>query len=495
MNKSVLILDCGATNVKACLVDEKGSVVSFSETNECKADPYFTGGLIWDIYDIQEKLIRCIRRLLSVSKNSEITAITATSFGVDGALVKKDGTVVYPVIAWKCSRTQETEIKLNNYFDRDRLYQETGLQSYHFNTINKLIWLKENRPQSLDSADHFVLMPSLILWFLSGEFTSDMSMAGTTMLTSLRDRTFSHEILCKLDLKNDLFTRPVEPGTIIGRLTRRSAELFGLSPGIPVIATGHDTQFALIGSGAGLNEPVLSSGTWEILMVRAKTDSIQMPLRQEGITIEFDAVPGICNPGVQWVASGVTEWIGRMFYQEINGGTEKYKEMISGAEKIDPGSGGLSVIPEIFPGGFSGYKGRIDGLSHDTTRAHIYRATLESLCYYTRFAMEKLTNAGKFKPSRMICVGGGSKNHLWNSLRASVLGIPLRVKEVAEATAIGAAMVSFTGSGTFKSIEDASLAMLRQDATEIIPDRDSKTYDELYKQYVKNVFIKQLDNS
>ena len=60
-----------------------------------------------------------------------------------------------------------------------------------------------------------------------------------------------------------------EPGTIAGTVSTKAAEETALPAGTPVVLTGHDTQFAIFGSGAGKNEPVLSSGTWEILMVRA----------------------------------------------------------------------------------------------------------------------------------------------------------------------------------------------------------------------------------
>jgi L-fuculokinase len=66
MKKAILILDCGATNVKACLVDIKGHIISsHSLPNETIADPHFKGGLIWDIDDIWNKLTACSRKICS----------------------------------------------------------------------------------------------------------------------------------------------------------------------------------------------------------------------------------------------------------------------------------------------------------------------------------------------------------------------------------------------------------------------------------------------
>ena len=63
--------------------------------------------------------------------------------------------------------------------------------------------------------------------------------------------------------------------------------------GIPVVATGHDTQFAIFGSGAEKNQPVLSSGTWEILMVRSERFRSGKEQLDMGITTELDSRPGL----------------------------------------------------------------------------------------------------------------------------------------------------------------------------------------------------------
>jgi L-fuculokinase len=145
--RGVIVLDCGATNVKACLVDEEGQVVAtHSIINKVSPDVFFEGGLIWDAGEIFAKMIRCVRAVMGISGDNEISALTVTSFGVDGAPVKRDGSLCYPVISWQCPRTQSALQNCGRYFSNDELYVVTGLQSYHFNTLFKMIWFKENRP-------------------------------------------------------------------------------------------------------------------------------------------------------------------------------------------------------------------------------------------------------------------------------------------------------------------------------------------------------------
>ena len=487
IKKAVLILDCGATNVKACLVDTAGQIISsHSLPNETTADPFFKGGLIWDIDDIWNKLVTCSQKVCGEIKDTEIVAVTVTTFGVDGAAMKKDGTLCYPVISWQCSRTQQTEQNIRKYFDPVWLYKITGLQSYHFNTIYKLIWLRENRPDVLSEMDYYVLMPSLILHRLSGEFVTDTTMAGTSMLTGNKKRSFSDEILKPLWLSSEIFPPIVEPGTIVGKLTKDSAQALGVDQGISVIASGHDTQFAILGSGAGINQPVLSSGTWEILMVRANSASLQIPAKDSGVTIEFDSQPGLVNIGVQWVASGVLEWISSLFYPDLSGNS-RHSTMMHEAVSIPAGSNGVLITPELFPGGFSGKSASINGFTHETTRAHIYRATLEALSYYACYGLNQLHQVGNYQAKNVICVGGGSKNLLWNQIRADVMGIPVKALDMKETTALGAAMTAFTGLGIYKDIEEAFMASGDR-FVEYLPGKESMKYRELYLEFVEKVF-------
>jgi L-fuculokinase len=490
MKQAILILDCGATNVKACLVDTTGKIIaSHSLPNHTVPDPLYPGGLIWDIEDIWGKLSSCSRKVCSAAGETEIKAVTVTTFGVDGAALKKDGTLCYPVISWQCNRTEKIEKNIGRYYDPEWLYQTTGLQSYHFNTINKLIWLRENRPDVLQEMDYYVMMPSLFLQRLSGEIITDTTMAGTSMLTDLRQRNFSDAVLQPLGLHPDVFPVLTEPGTVIGKVTAQAADALGVRTGTAVVVAGHDTQFAMLASGAGVNQPVLSSGTWEILMVRARAEAMTIPTRKAGITVELDARPGLVNPGVQWVASGVLEWISRLVYPDLPDDGSRYETIIREAGTIPPGSHGLSLVPELFPGGFSGKPGSIRGIRYETTRAHLYRAGLEALGCYLAYGLEKLQQVGNYTSGEVICVGGGSKNLLWNQIRADIAGIPVKVLDVKETTALGAAMVAMMGVGIYSGIEEAFSAV-ENNYTMFEPGENRNDYVDLYERYVEEVFEK-----
>ena len=465
-----IVFDCGATNVRVIALDSKGDILaSESYTNNTRQDPFYPSYRIWDVYEIWNKMcMACKKVLLQINKN-HIAGVTVTTFGVDGALFDKNGTMLYPVISWQCERTNPIMAGIGKYVPLNELYAETGVLPFNFNTINKLIWLVEHKQELVEKSAIFLFMPSIFSFFLTGEMVNDMTMAGTSMVTSLSSRGYSKNIVNCIGFPIEKLGKPVEPGTITGRVSSKASSETGIPVNIPVVATGHDTQFAVFGSGAEPNEPVLSSGTWEILMARSpcyKSGKEQLDIV---ITTELDSRPGLYNIGNQWIASGMLEWARRILYPDIK--ENVYDIMINGASAVTPGSNGIKIIPKFYEELKGEPGGKILGLTMDSTRDEIYRAMLEALSQRLKEGKDALEKAGGFKTDSILCVGGGSKNRLWNQLRANHTGIPIRVPDRKETTVLGASLFVQSACGNFASPEEARSA-IDYKVTIIEPNKD-----------------------
>jgi L-fuculokinase len=451
MADAVLVLDCGATNVRAIAVSAEGRIlVARSVPNAASPDPGFPGGRIWDHDRIWRDFAASSRAVQAELGPGRIGAVTVTTFGVDGTLVDREGTPLHPVIAWQCERTAPLIEAVTARLPR--LYERCGVQAYPFNTIYKLAWLVQNRPAAVGRAHAWLFLSNLFQHRMTGGFATDATMAGTSMLTDLETRAFSPETLGSLGLAPGLFPREVEAGTVVGELLPAAAEELGLSPGLPVVSAGHDTQFALYGSGVDENEPVLSSGTWEILMVRTRRMTRTEALQQRGVTVEFDVERGLCDPGVMWIASGLLEWLRRLAFGDL-AGDAAYETMITEGSQAGPGSGGLR-----FAGDPLANQGTFSGLGLGTTRGQMARAIFEHLAFRARTALALLEGASGFRAESIRCVGGGSKNRLWNQIRADVLGRPVRVVDRKETTALGAACFAMPALGLYRDAKSARAA-------------------------------------
>ena len=463
-NDVIVVLDCGATNVRAIAVDSTGKIAGKSilpnATQPSAENPAWH---IWSLEEILGKFARCCADLLNELNGTahRVVGLTVTTFGVDGALVDADGELIYPVISWKCPRTGSAMDNIRHYIDSTTLQRISGVGHFSFNTIYKLIWLKENRPEALDRAHSWLFISSLINHRLTGVFSTDLTMAGTSQLFDLAAGKFSAEILNSIGIPATLFPALVDPGQLIGLLQEDAAQRLGLPAGLPVTSSGHDTQFALFGSGAAMDLPVLSSGTWEILMARtAQVNTTSLSNFPES-TCELDSARGFYNPGLQWLASGVLEWVKDTCWKGRDSGGV-YEQMIAEAADVAPGCDGVRMLPELLmgPGGAGG--GAYSGLSIATSRGHLYRAALEALAAKLAHQLRELERICGFKADQLILVGGGSKNRLWNQIKADALQIPVRVVAENEITVLGAALYGFFGLGHFPSPE-AARAVVQHD--------------------------------
>ena len=450
----VIVFDCGATNARVIAIDSRGNIVaSESSSNNTKPDPFNPAWRIWDAPEIWKQMCLGSKKILTQIDPGKIAGVTITTFGVDGTFFDKAGKMLYPVISWQCERTAPIMANIGKYILLQDLYGESGVLPFTFNTINKFIWFAENKPELIEKSHRFLFMPSIFSWFLTGEMINDTTMAGTSMTTNLKSRKMSENILNKIGFPEDKFGEIAEPGTITGKVNAKAASETGIPEGTPVVATGHDTQFAIFGSGAEKNQPVLSSGTWEILMVRSEGFKSGREQLDMSITTELDSRPGLYNIGNQWIASGILEWARKNLYSDIQ--ENVYEAMISGAEKVAPGSNGIKVVPKFYEELKGKPGGQILGLTMESTRDEIYRAMLEALSERLVEGKNALEKAGGFRAESILCVGGGSKNRLWNKLRAQYTGVPIKVIDQKETTVLGASLFVQAACGNAASPEDA----------------------------------------
>lgn len=445
-NEVILVLDCGATNVRSIAVDRQGKIITRAAT--ANASDVAVENSAWHQWSLDAILLRfaeCCRQIRDELSSCTVRGITVTTFGVDGALVDEHGELLYPVISWKCSRTAAVMENISRFMPAQQLQQISGVGAFSFNTLYKLIWLKENHPQLLEQAHAWLFISSLINHRLTGEFTTDITMAGTGQMLDIHQRDFSEQILQATGLPRRLFPRLVEAGQKIGTLQSDAANMLGLPGGIPVISAGHDTQFALFGAGAEQDEPVLSSGTWEILMVRSIQVNTPLLSHYAGSTCELDSHAGLYNPGMQWLASGVLEWVRKLLWTPET----PWQTLIEEARIIPAGAQGVKMRCDLLSCQDAGWQ----GVTLNTTRGHFYRAALEGLTEQLARNLQTLQKIGHFNATELLLVGGGSRNALWNQIKANMLNIPVKVLDDAETTVAGAAMFGWYGVGEFSSPE------------------------------------------
>ncbi len=453
----IIVLDCGATNIRVVAIDCATSEIVAKHSMHNSTKEYNNEGLIWDIDEIFNKLQACCIEVMKQIPKESVKAVSTTTFGVDGTFLDDNKRPLYPIISWQCKRNAKIMDKsLFHYFDKNALFHKTGVGYFPFNTINKFIWFKENKPEVLEKASSFLFISSYINFKLTDVLSCDFTMLGTSMLTNLNTQNLSEEIAETIGYNTNIFKNIVNPGDIVGNITDPMAARFHLPSNVPVVSSGHDTQFAIFASGTDDHTPVLSSGTWEILMVDTqKIASLDSSLLDKGITIEFGCELQHYSMGIQWLASGIIEWVRRNFYGEISNDEEAYNTMISEVYDYKEEIDSATVSVEI---DFLNNQGAIKGLSINSKRYAIYYNLLVELAKHLKSSLHSLENLSHFKAKQLVCVGGGSKNKLWNQIKADTLNIPIIINNRIENTVLGAsyyAMQAITKNKSASEIRDS----------------------------------------
>jgi xylulokinase len=160
---------------------------------------------------------------------------------------------------------------------------------------------------------------------------------------------------------------------------------------------------------------------------------------------------------------------------------------------VPPGCHGVTFLPDlrgrISPVPDPDARGAWFGLSADSDRGALYRAVLEGLAFEARLTVEDLIALPGLQPiERVRAIGGNTRNPLLMRIRASVYDRPILAAEMAEATALGAALLGGLAAGVFSSLADA-LAGLTTEVAEVAPQPDwVGHYDAHYREVYRPAY-------
>lgn len=353
-------------------------------------------------------------------------------------------------------------------------------------SVSKLLWMKENHPEIWDGAQRFLLYEDYINFRLTGETVIDYSLASRTMLFDIFAKNWSAPLLEYVGLSPNRLSRPVLSGTIIGNLLPSVCKKLGLSPGVCVVAGGHDVPTALMGGGAilGQNRAVDTIGTTECISV-----PLHVPLSKETILDESL----VCEPSMEkdcyntlafmWNGGILLEWFKKTFSHDDS---RDFFSEYDGRCVQDPSR--LLVMPHFSGTGtmHAGKKplGAVIGLTLKTNPSDIYQAILEGINFEMRMNLEKLRGTSA-KIQEIVAVGGGTKSSVWLQMKANIYNCPIFTLECWEAGAMGVAIAGATAVGYYPDHQTAVQHMIHNHSRFDPNYQVASRYEVEYQRYKK----------
>ena len=499
----LMAVDAGTGSVRAVLFDTDGNQVGVSQQEWFhREDPRWPGSMDFDWKHNWDLASGCIRDVLKDTgvDPAEIAAVSTTCMREGIVLYDDQGQEI-----WACanvdSRSNDEVAQLvreNPDLEKD-IYRKSG-QTYALGAIPRVLWVKNKMPEVYEKVRYLGMFNDWLIYKLTGVLAVEPSNGSTTGMMDLRTRSWDPSIMEKVGLRGDIFPPVIECGSPAGKISAKGAAETGLKEGTLVVAGGGDCQLGTIGVGVvDAGQAAIFGGSfwqYEFNTASGETDA------DCRVRVNCHAVPGMWQYEALAFKPGlVMRWYRDAFCQdEVRRakaeGCDPYELMNREAEKIPAGCYGMMCAfsdimnyiswrhasPTFTDFGFEPEK---------YNKYTFYRAIMENTCMITKGHMDLVREATGGAPEEVVFAGGASKGEVYCQILADVLGIPVKVPVVREATALGAAILAGYGAGIYSDISEAARKLVRWHKVYTPNPENHALYEKMYTPW-REMYASQL---
>ena len=485
MTKRVLAFDFGASSGRAIIGCFDGDKITLEEVHRFSNDPVSVGGTVyWDVlrlfYEIKQGIIKA-------KIAGGFDSIGIDTWGVDFGLIDSEGKLMENPVHYRDARTVGLVDEAFKTMPKEKLYGITGIQFMELNTLFQLIALKKYRPWMLERADKMLFMPDLFGYMLTGKMCAEYSIASTSQLIDLDKRTWSKEILDAFGIKESVFAPLVQPGTVLGELSKEVCEECGVDP-VPVISVcGHDTQSAITSVPCQDGDfAFLSSGTWSLFGTELDKPIVNETSMNINITNEggFDGSTGFLKNiiGLWLIQESRRQW-------KREGKEYSYADLEKLALAAEPFKCFIDPdAPEFVPHGIIPERVREfcrkTGQYVPETVGEIMRCIYESLAMKYRLTFEKLRECTERDYPVIHVIGGGTKDGLLCQMTANSCDRTVKAGPI-EATVMGNVAVQLMSDGSVKNIGQARKIVADSSELKTFEPKDTDKWAGAYEDFLK----------
>lgn len=444
----IIALDEGTTNAKAVAIDGQGRVVAkFSRPLTIQTPR--EGWVEQPANLLLESSLAVVAQAVAAVGIARIAAL-AISNQRETAVgwYRASGKPIGPALTWQCSRTADFCQSLREQGREAEIKAITGLPVAPLFSASKMRWLLQAVPNGTALAEQGEIclgtVDSWLLWHLTGgeSFCCDYSNASRTQLLNVVRGEWDDEMLALFGIPRAALPA-IRPSAGLFGHTRG---LTGIPDGIPVMAAIGDSHAALFAHGLGAAGCVKATyGTGSSVM--APVNSARCDVKALATTIAWHdgerLVYGLegniphTGDAVAWMAdsTGLSELTEASLTHALNTLPASVESTL-----------GVYFVPALTglgaPWWDENARGLIHGLSRGVTRAHLIRAALESITYQIADVVVAMRQQGDFSLNALMVDGGPTKNDWLMQYQADLLGCPVLRSDVAELSAIGAALLA-----------------------------------------------------
>ena len=456
--KKYIAVDLGASNGRVIVGDLNSiEVISRFPSRPVRIKKTIYWDFLGLMADIREGLKAAFRKY-----GDEIVSIGFDTWGVDYALLDENGELLGNPYHYRDERNDGMVEEFLKIVPRDEVYSETGVQFMQINTLYQIFAHNRTSPGVVKAARHFLTVPDLLNYWLTGVMKNEFSEVTTTQLYNPVKKEWSEKLIKAAGFDPEIFKEIILPGTVLGPLLPEEAKKLGAGPDVVVTAVAcHDTASAVAAMPAvnGGNPAYISSGTWSLLGIELEKPAINELSLKYNFTNEG---------GREGTITYLKNIMGLWIIQECKAFWDKNDQEYSWPQIVDmakaAGSHGarIDVDDPVFLKSnltSSGMPVRVreyckaHGGDIPETVGEIAACVFRSLAEKYAAIIKMLEESTSGKIDCLHIIGGGCQNELLNRWTAEAIKIPVYAGPV-EATAIGNILVQAVAAGEVSSYED-----------------------------------------
>ncbi|MBD2867488.1 rhamnulokinase [Paenibacillus arenilitoris] len=479
---TILAYDLGASSGRALLGRLNGGKIEVEELHRFPNDPVQAGDrLHWDIL----RLLHELKQALLKAKHRGIkpSSIAIDSWAVDFGFIGANGELLGNPYHYRDRHTDGVMEQLIEELSATEIFARSGIQFLPFNTIYQLAALKRADSPLLREAKHFLMIPDLLRYFLTGDMYNEFSNATTTQLFNPVEGDWDEELLRAIGVPRELFGEIVQPGARVGKLRPSLCEELGIEPVDVYAAAEHDTGSAVAAVPAlERSFAYLSCGTWSLMGTEVGEPVINELAQELNFTNEG---------GVYGTYRLLKNIMGLWILQECRrsweraGNSYDFPELVKLAGEAKPFAAFIDPDDPVFlhpgdmPARITEYCERT-GQEAPAGAGAVVRCVLESLALKYRYVLELTERLSGQTFSGLHMVGGGIQNILLCQWTANAIGKPVWAGPV-EGSAIGNMAVQWIASGELADIWEARKAIRESFPVETYEPEGHEEWAEAYR--------------
>lgn len=483
--KFILAIDQGTTSSRSVLFNESGNIAGIAQQEFRQIFPQ-SGWVEHDPKEIIMSQLGTVQKVIRDNnvKASEIAAIGITNQRETTVIWERTtGQPVFNAIVWQDKRTSSLCEDLKSRGLEAYVKQNTGLVIDSYFSGTKIKWILDNVPGARMRAEKgelaFGTIDTWLIYNMTGGkvHVTDYTNASRTMLYNIRQLEWDHKLLKELDIPEAILPQVKPSSGTFGEY-----ELDGHK--IPITGVAGDQQAALFGQACF--EPGMAKNTYGTGCFMLMNTGEKIQLSKNGLitTIAWglEGKVAYALEGSVFIAGAAVQWL-RDSLHLID--TSRDSEYFA-AKAL--GSNDVYVVP-AFAGLGAPYwdmyaRGAIFGLTRDTGKDHIIKATLESMAYQTKDILNAMQEDAGLKLASLKVDGGACSNNILMQFQADILGTKVERPEVIESTAMGAAYLAGIATGIWKKEDITNNRRIQKCFN---PQMDPETSQKLYRGWQKAV--------